>query len=63
MVRLFGDPNLQDQIQEWLDLQSLEEILDYNDLTTIECVEILLRYGHIEWPEFLQLDEVNDSEE
>lgn len=41
-------------IRELLDVMSLEEILEYGDMTEEEAIEILVEYGGLKLPEFLE---------
>lgn len=42
------------RIEHLLDIMPFEELLDYNDVTIVECVEALINHGIIDWPDFYQ---------
>ena len=51
---MFGDNRrTYELIEELLDLFSLEEIFDINDLTTEEVLRILLEGGHLGEPSYV----------
>lgn len=51
---MFGEnTNTYDLIEELLELFSLEEIFDINDLTSEDVLRILLEGGHLGEPSFI----------
>lgn len=54
--------NLEEKILELLDVYTLEEVLERNDITNEECVSILFHLGYITFPSFL-VKEVEDYNE
>lgn len=50
---MFGDPDddIKEEVLSLLEIYTLEQILDYNDLTVEEAITMLFLEGYIELPE------------
>lgn len=61
---MFGDHSYaRDKAQELLDLYYLEEVLELNDLTDHEVLELLITRGLIRYPETLMDQEIGDEDD
>ena len=64
MRKMFNRDNIwEDQIDEILNVYSIEEALEVLDITPEQCIKILLEGGHAVLPQFLDRDMDYEVEE
>lgn len=51
------------KFEKWLEVYSLEEILEEEDLTAGDVLYILYAHGHLKIPTWLEDDELEDEDE
>jgi hypothetical protein len=51
-----------DEIEELLELHTLEEVFEVLDITPYEVVSILLKQGYVELPDYVRRPEYTETE-